>query len=222
MALRCQTAHMIRLVLVDDQHLVRQGLRRIVETSDRIEVVAECSDGDEVLGALGRHAVDVVVMDIRMKRMDGATATTEVRRVDGPPVLVLTTFDDDDTIARALHAGAAGFILKDAPGEEIILAIERVAAGDAWLDPAITARVLADYRPGADPDAAAELERLTERELDVLRVVGRGATNAEIANELFVSQATVKTHLSSILTKLGLRDRAAAIVFAHQHRLLDN
>ncbi len=213
---------MIRLLLVDDQHLVRQGLRRIVETSDRIEVVAECSDGDEVLDALGRHAVDVVVMDIRMKRMDGATATSEVRRVDGPPVLVLTTFDDDDTIARALHAGAAGFILKDAPGEEIILAIERVAAGDAWLDPAITARVLADYRTGADPDAAAVLERLTERELDVLRVVGSGATNAEIADELFVSQATVKTHLSSILTKLGLRDRAAAIVFAHQHRLLDN
>lgn len=196
---------MIRLLLVDDQHLVRQGLRRIVETSDRIDVVAECSDGDEVLDALGRHAVDVVVMDIRMKRMDGATATAEVRRIDGPPVLVLTTFDDDDTIARALHAGAAGFILKDAPGEEIIMAIERVAAGDAWLDPAVTSRVLADYRTLTDPDAVAELERLTERELDVLRVVGGGATNAE---ELFVSQATVKTHLSSILAKLGLRDRA--------------
>lgn len=154
---------MIRLLLVDDQQLVRQGLRRVLETSDHLEVVGECADGDEVATAIGRDAVDVVVMDMRMKRVDGATATAEVRRLDGPPVLVLTTFDDDDTIARALHAGAAGFVLKDAPGEEMIRAIERVADGDAWLDPAITARVLADYRPGIDPTEAADLERLTER-----------------------------------------------------------
>lgn len=212
---------MIRLLLVDDQALVRQGLRRVVETSGHLEVVAECDDGDQVLDALRRYVIDVVVMDIRMKRMDGATATGEVRRVNGPPVLVLTTFDDDATIAAALHAGAAGFVLKDAPGEEIIRAIERVAQGDAWLDPAVTARVLASYRRVGRP-APSGLERLTPRELDVLGVVGRGATNAEVADELFISQATVKTHLSSVLTKLALRDRAAAIVFAHEHALLDS
>lgn len=115
---------MIRLLLVDDQALVRQGLRRIVETSQHLEVVAECDDGDEVLDALHRHVIDLVVMDIRMKRMNGVTATSEVRRVDGPPVLVLCTFDDDETIAAALRSGAAGFVLEDAPGEEIIRAIE--------------------------------------------------------------------------------------------------
>ncbi len=211
---------MIRLLLVDDQPLVRQGLRRVVETRTNLEVVAECDDGDQVLDALHRHVVDLVVMDIRMKRMDGATATSEVRRVDGPPVLVLTTFDDDATIAAALRSGAAGFVLKDAPGEEIIRAIERVADGDAWLDPAITARVLSRYLP-REPDRPANLDRLTERELDVLRVVGTGATNAEAAGRLFISQATVKTHLGSVLTKLELRDRAAAIVFAHEYSLLD-
>ncbi len=210
---------MIRLLLVDDQPLVRQGLRRVVETSDRLEVVAECDDGDEVVDALHRHLIDLVVMDIKMKRMDGATATREIRRIEGPPVLVLTTFDDDATIAAALRSGAAGFVLKDAPGEEIIRAIERVAAGDAWLDPAVTARVLRSH-PHRKPTAPASLERLTARELDVLRVVGRGATNAEVADALSISQATVKTHLGSLLTKLNLRDRAAAIVFAHEHSLI--
>lgn len=210
---------MLRVLLVDDQPLVRQGLRRIIETTDTIQVVAECDDGDQVLDALQRHIVDVIVMDIRMKRVDGVSATAGVRQAAGPPVLVLTTFDDDETLAAALRAGAAGFTLKDAPGEEILRAIERVAAGDGWLDPAVTSRVLADYR--ATPTPPSNLDRLTTRELEVLQVVGRGATNAEVAEELFISQATVKTHLSSVLTKLDLRDRAAAIVFAHEHGLMD-
>lgn len=213
---------MIRLLLVDDQALVRQGLRVVLDTSDALEVVAECSDGDEVPDALARHLIDVVVMDIRMKRVDGATATAQIRRAGGPPVLVLTTFDDDQTLAAALEAGAAGFVLKDAPGEEIIRAIERVADGDGWLDPAVTSRVLANGRHARTPEPDQLLERLTDRELDVLRAVGRGLTNAEVANELHISQATVKTHLSSTLTKLELRDRSAAIVYAHQHQLLDN
>lgn len=213
---------MIRLLLVDDQALVRQGIRMVVDTTDTIEVVAECSDGDEVPDALARHVIDVVVMDIRMKRVDGATATSRVRDAGGPPVLVLTTFDDDQTLAAALDAGAAGFVLKDAPGEEIIRAIERVAEGDGWLDPAITSRVLASRRPASSSQSTKDLERLTDRELDVLRAVGRGLTNAEVAEELYISQATVKTHLSSALSKIGLRDRAAAIVFAHRNQLLDD
>ncbi len=212
---------MIRVLLVDDQPLVRQGLRRIIERADSFEVAAECDDGDEVPDALARHLVDVVVMDIRMKRVDGATATATVRRSDGPPVLVLTTFGDDETIAAALSAGAAGFVLKDAPGEEILRAIERVAAGEGWLDPAITGQVLADYRSGtSDAPVPPLLERLSEREVEVLQAVGRGLTNAEIADELYISQATVKTHLSTVLTKLDLRDRAAAIVYTHEHGLL--
>lgn len=212
---------MIRVLLVDDQPLVRQGLRRIIERADSFEIAAECEDGDEVPDALARHLVDVVVMDIRMKRVDGATATAAVRRTDGPPVLVLTTFGDDETIAAALRAGAAGFVLKDAPGEEILRAIERVAAGEGWLDPAVTSQVLADYRSGAnDPPVPPLLERLSDREVEVLQAVGRGLTNAEVADELYISQATVKTHLSSVLTKLDLRDRAAAIVYTHEHGLL--
>ena len=213
---------MIRLLLVDDQALVRQGIRMVVDTTDTIEVVAECSDGDEVADAMARHVIDVVVMDIRMKRIDGATATARVRDAGGPPVLVLTTFDDDQTLAAALDAGANGFVLKDAPGEEIIRAIERVADGDGWLDPAVTARVLAGRRPSSVSQKTDDLKRLTARELDVLRSVGRGLTNAEVAEELYISQATVKTHLSSVLSKLHLRDRAAAIVLAHRHQLLDD
>lgn len=208
------------MLLVDDQPLIRQGLQRVIDTVDHIEVAAECGDGDEVIDALHGHIVDLVVMDIRMKRMNGATATAAVRAVDGPPVLVLTTFDDD-TIAAALYAGAAGFILKDARGEDLLRAIERVAGGDAWLDPAITGRVLATYRATNPPvQPSPELSRLTPQEREVLHTIGRGATNAEAADQLYVSEATIKSHLGSLLTKLGFRDRAAAIVFAHDQRLV--
>jgi DNA-binding NarL/FixJ family response regulator len=209
---------MIRVLLVDDQELVREGLRSLIATDPNLTVVGECSDGDEVTACLDATRPDVVVMDIRMRRVDGATATAAVRAVDGPPVLVLTTFDDDETLASALRAGAAGFVVKSAPGEDILRAITTVADGDAWIDPSVAGRVLAAYRDNPTREAP-DLSALTERELDVLKMVGRGLTNREAADALYVSQATLKTHLGRVLTKLGLRDRSAAIVFVHDHDL---
>ena len=209
---------MIRVVLVDDQELVRAGLRRIFRPRQGIEVVAECADGGEVLGVIDATEPDVVVMDVRMPGVDGITATAAIRgRASTPPVLVLTTYDDDGVLSGALRAGASGFALKDAPGEELIAAVRSVAEGNGWLDPDVTARVLAAYRTAPDAARSAPTEalrRLTEREVDVLRLVGRGATNQEIATELFISETTVKSHIGHIFTKLDLRDRAAAIVFA--------
>jgi DNA-binding NarL/FixJ family response regulator len=218
---------MIRVLLVDDQPLVRAGLRRILEPQDDITIVGECDDGDQVVAAVERCAPHVVVMDVRMRRVDGAEATRRLGTVAGsPPVLVLTTFDDDDTVAAALGAGAAGFVLKDARGEDIVRATTTVAEGGAWLDPQITGQVLDAYRrvagdPGSsDPDTDLRVNSLTNREHDVLRLVGQGHTNTEIAAELFISEATVKSHLGHILTKLDLRDRAAAIVLAHRRRII--
>jgi len=209
---------MIRVLLVDDQEVVREGLRSLIATDAELTVVGECSDGDEVVEQVERSTPDVVVMDVRMKRVDGATATANVRAVDGPPVLVLTTFDDDDTLAAALRAGAAGFVLKSAPGEDILRAISTVAAADAWIDPHVAGRVLEAYRDRT-PRAPIDLSVLTEREFDVLKVIWRGLNNREAAAELFVSEATLKTHLSRVLTKLELRDRSAAIVFAHDNHI---
>jgi DNA-binding NarL/FixJ family response regulator len=215
---------LIRVLLVDDQELVRAGLRRILHPDEGFEVVGECEDGDEVEEAVGRLRPDIVVMDVRMKRVDGAEATRRLAtRDDAPPVLVLTTFDDDEVLSAALRAGVAGFQLKDAPGEEIMRSARVVTEGGAWLDPAVTERVLAAYRstaPAGGDEAARRVEQLTPRELDVLRMMGRGASNAEIAEELFVSEATVKSHIGHIFTKLDLRDRAAAIVFAFDHGLV--
>jgi DNA-binding NarL/FixJ family response regulator len=209
---------MIRVLLVDDQEVVREGLRSLIATDRNLTVVGECSDGDEVIHRLDATRPDVVVMDIRMRRVDGATATAAVRAANGPPVLVLTTFDDDETLAAALRAGAAGFVVKSAPGEDILRAITTVAAGDAWIDPRVAGQVLAAYR-ASPPREAPDLSALTERELEVLTVVGRGLTNREAADTLYVSEATIKTHLGRVLTKLGLRDRSAAIVFVHDHDL---
>jgi DNA-binding NarL/FixJ family response regulator len=214
---------LIQVLLVDDQELVRAGLRRILHPDEGFEIVGECEDGDEVEEAVRRLRPDVIVMDVRMKRVDGAEATRRLGARDGaPPVLVLTTFDDDEVLSAALRAGAAGFQLKDAPGEEITRSARVVAEGGAWLDPAVTARVLTTYRSTAPVDdaAAGRVELLTPRALDVLRMVGRGASNTEIAEELFVSEATVKSHIGHIFTKLDLRDRAAAIVFAFDHGLV--
>jgi DNA-binding NarL/FixJ family response regulator len=214
---------MIRVLLVDDQELVRAGLRRILQTTDDLVVVGECDDGAEVGDAVVEHKPDVVLMDIRMKRVDGVEATRRLRSGNGaPPVLVLTTFDDDELLSAALRAGAAGFQLKDAPGEEIVRAIRTVAEGEAWLDPGVTARVLQTYRvaPAPTKDAQTAIDRLTPRELEVLHLIGRGRSNPEIAAELVISEVTVKSHVGHIFTKLGLRDRAASIVFAFDHGLV--
>ncbi|MDA2946037.1 MAG: response regulator transcription factor [Actinomycetota bacterium] len=207
---------MIRVLLVDDQELVREGLRSLLATDPELTVVGDCADGDEVIHQIELNRPDVVVMDIRMKRVDGATATANIRAVDGPPVLILTTFDDDESLAAALRAGAAGFVVKTAQGEDVLRAITDVANGDAWIDPSVAGRVLATYRDRT-PQDPPDLSALTERELDVLRVVGRGLNNREAADALFVSEATIKTHLGRLLSKLGLRDRVAVVVFAHDH-----
>jgi len=207
---------MIRVLLVDDQPLVRAGLRRILRPRAGFEIVGECEDGDEVESAVRVFHPDVVIMDVRMRRVDGAEATRRLREQGGPPVLVLTTFDDDEVLAASLRAGASGFQLKDAPGEALVMAVRSVAEGNAWLDPSVTARVLTMFRslPTALPRPAAASAALTGREIDVLRLVARGFSNAEIADRLVIGEVTVKTHLGNILGKLGVRDRAAAIVFA--------
>jgi DNA-binding NarL/FixJ family response regulator len=212
-----------RVLLVDDQPLVRAGLRTILSVDPAMEVVGECADGQEALDRWRLLRPDVIVMDVRMPRLDGAEATRRLRALcDAPPVLVLTTFGDDAVLSAALRAGASGFLLKDAPGEDILRAVRAVAAGGAWLDPGVTARVLAAYRAGApqDPIAGAALGELTGREREVLTLIGRGASNEEIATELVIGEGTVKTHVGRIFDKLGLRDRAAAIVFAFDHGLV--
>ena len=205
---------MIRTVLVDDQELVRAGLKRILSEKHGFDIVGECDDGDGVVDLVAATRPDLVIIDVRMKRVDGATATAALRRLDeAPPVLVLTTFDDDDVLSAALRAGAAGFQLKAAPAEDLIRAAREVASGNAWLDPAVTERVLSTYRRTA-PAPSTPTPELTPRELDVLGLVAQGLTNGEIATRLYVSEATVKTHLAHIFTKLDLRDRAAAIIYA--------
>jgi DNA-binding NarL/FixJ family response regulator len=209
----------IRVVLVDDQELVRAGLDRIFGSENDLSIVAECADGAEALAAVEAHLPDVVVMDIRMRGMNGIEATRQIRDADGPPVLILTTFDDDETLWGAIDAGAAGFVLKDAAAIDLIRAVRTVASGAAWLDPQVTPRVLAIYRTTVLPQARKQerAAELTDREHDVLRLIAEGATNAEIADTLNVSSGTVKSHVGSVFTKLGARDRAAAIVYAYQH-----
>jgi DNA-binding NarL/FixJ family response regulator len=212
----------IKVLIVDDQELVRSGLRGILRGRFGFEVVAECSDGATVAGAVSAFRPDVVLMDVRMPVIDGVQATLIVRGMpDPPPVLSLTTFDDDEVLAGMLRAGAAGFVLKGAPAEDLQRAVRAVAEGGAWLDPAVTGRVLAAYR--ATPAGARdtrELHTLTAREREVLELIGAGQTNAEIAAALFVSEGTVKTHINHVFTKLSLRDRAAAVVFAYDHNLI--
>jgi DNA-binding NarL/FixJ family response regulator len=218
---------MIRVLLVDDQELVRTGLRGILRTAFGFDVVGECADGSEVNAAVDALAPDVVLMDVRMPAVDGVQATAGLRDRGGPPVLALTTFDDEEVLAGMLRAGAAGFVLKGVPAEDLQRAVRVVADGGAWLDPAVTARVLAIYRSAPPPPSRAArdardagLDTLTGRERDVLALIGRGQTNGEIAAALFVSEGTVKTHINHMFTKLRLRDRAAAVVFAYDHGLV--
>lgn len=221
---RYDVSDSLRVLLVDDQELVRSGLRRILRVRDGFEIVAECSDGDEVPAAVATHPVDVVVMDLRMKRVDGIEATRRLRASVGhealPPVLVLTTFDDDELLSGALRAGAAGFVLKDSPAEDLIRAVRTVGGGESWLDPSVTARVLAAYRGAPAPMMTALDGDLTAREGEVLTAMARGHTNREIADALFISELTVKSHIGRIFTKLDLRDRAAAIVWAYDRGLV--
>ncbi len=213
---------MISVVLVDDQPLVRAGLQRILSEDEGFTVVAQCGDGAAAVAAVRSTPADVVLMDVRMRGMDGIEATRQVRELEGPPVLVLTTFDDDEVLWGAIDAGAAGFVLKEASAEDLIAATRTVASGGAWLDPAVTARVLEVTRSTGLPRRrqADKAALLTERELDVLGHMATGATNGEIAGALFVSEATVKTHVGSVFSKLGVRDRAGAIVFAYRHGLV--
>ncbi|MEV0245815.1 response regulator transcription factor [Nocardia sp. NPDC050712] len=207
------------MLVVDDQELVRGGLRRILRRRDGF-VVSECADGDEVVAAVSAERPDVVLMDLRMKRVGGIDATRLLRAKAGaPPVLVLTTFDDDQLLSGALRAGAAGFLLKDSPAEDLIRAVRTVAGGGAWLDPSVTGRVLSAYRTVRPVVAKAHsrLSELTAREYEVLELIARGRVNGEIARDLGISEVTVKSHVGHIFGKLDLRDRAAAIVFAFDH-----
>ena len=211
---------MIRVALVDDQAIVRTGLARILSPDDGFEVVAECADGREAVDELPAVRPDVVLMDIRMPRLDGIAATEQLRAAPDPiPMLVLTTFGEDEVLWGAIESGAAGFVLKDSSAEELIAAVRAVAGGGAWFDPGVASRVLDRYRRVVAPATrdAARLDLLTEREHDVLRLMARGATNGEIAATLYLAEATVKTHVGSIFAKLGVRDRPAAIVFAYDH-----
>jgi DNA-binding NarL/FixJ family response regulator len=213
---------MLRVALVDDQALLRQGFRMILESQGDIEVVGEAEDGEQAVGVVARCSPDVVVMDIRMPRMDGIEATRRIVAASRTArVLVLTTFDLDEYALGALRAGASGFILKDVRPNELVGAIRTVASGDAVVSPRATRRLLEEYGrlagrpPEAVPSPAlAEIMGLTEREQEVLAAMARGLSNGEIAEHLFVSEATVKTHVGKILSKLGLRDRVQAVVFA--------
>lgn len=212
-----------QVLLADDQAVIRYGLRLILEGEADLEVAGEAADGEAAVAAVQRLRPDVVLMDIRMPRVDGIEA---VRRIvaSGAPTraLMLTTFDLDDYVFGALRAGASGFLLKDAPPEDLVAAVRLVAEGEALLAPSVTRRVIEEFarRPAPAGDGGTH-EALTARELEVLRLVARGLTNDEIAGELFVSRTTVKTHVARILAKLDLRDRVQAVVHAYEHGLVD-
>ena len=212
----------MRVVLVDDQQLVRAGIAFIISTEPGIEVVSEASNGELGLVAVRDHRPDVVLMDIRMPVMDGIAATSQLHASAGPPVLVLTTFDDDEVLWGALQAGAAGFLLKDTPADDLIAAIRAVAGGGSWLDPRVTPRVLSAVRNRARRagPSVAMIDKLSEREREVLLLISQGASNLEIADRLYVSERTVKGHVGNIFAKLGARDRAAAIILAYESGLV--
>ena len=213
---------MIRVLLVDDQELIRAGLRGILRERYGFTIVGECGDGNSVLAAVRDTDPQVVLMDVRMPLVDGVAATRQLRAEhESVPVMALTTFDDDAALAGMLRAGAQGFVLKGVPAEDLQRAVRIVAGGGAWLDPAVTGRVLATYRamPEASTARPGAVDTLTVREREVLGLIGRGLTNAEIAIELRVGEGTVKTHVNHLFAKLNLRDRSAAIVYAYDHDL---
>ncbi|MEU4428533.1 response regulator transcription factor [Actinoplanes sp. NPDC024001] len=214
---------MIRVLVADDHALIRSGLAGMLGAQPDITIVGEVADGEQAVRAVDGLSPDVVMMDIRMPKMDGIEATRRItRQPNAPHVLVLTTFDLDEYVYDALHAGASGFLLKDAPPGQLAEAVRTVAAGEALLAPAVTRRLITRYLRVPPPAAAAAraTDRLTERELEVLRLVARGLSNAELAVRLHLSDATVKTHVSRVLTKLDLRDRVQAVVYAYEQGLV--
>jgi DNA-binding NarL/FixJ family response regulator len=212
----------IRILLVDDQALVRAGFRMILDAEPDIEVVGEASDGREAVDHVRELRPDVVLMDIRMPELDGLEAARQILagpEDEVPKILMLTTFDLDEYVYEALRAGASGFLLKDTPPEQLVSAIHVIAQGEALLSPSITRRVISEFVKGTGPKPQAQFPRLqdlTARELEVMKAIARGLSNAEIAKALFVSETTVKTHVARILMKLGLRDRVQAVVLAYQ------
>ncbi len=212
----------LRVAIVDDQHLVRAGFRMILEAEPDIEVIGEAADGIGGVDLIARERPDVALMDVRMPHRDGIDATREIVAAGGATrVVILTTFDLEEYVFAALRAGASGFLLKDTPPEDLVVAVRTIAAGDALLSPAITGRVITAFVEGvASPPTGGEPEAmgsLTEREREVLGLLARGRSNAEIAQALFVSETTVKTHVGRVLAKLDLRDRVQAVIYAYEH-----
>lgn len=214
----------IRIAIIDDQAMVREGFGALLGAQPDIDVVGSASDGDEAVHLVKRARPDVVLMDIRMPRMNGLDATREILAMPGlshPRVIILTTFDADEYVFSALRAGASGFLLKDATADDLVSAVRIVASGDALLAPSITSKLIADYASRPAPrDRSAMLAHLTSRELEVMELVATGRSNGEIAGELFLSEQTVKTHVSRVLGKLGLRDRAQIVVAAYESGLV--
>jgi DNA-binding NarL/FixJ family response regulator len=210
----------IRVLVVDDQELVRSGFCVILDAADGITVVGEAANGEEAVSQVAAHGPDVVLMDIRMPGMDGLEATRQITRDQdtSPKVVMLTTFDLDEYVYEALRAGASGFLLKDSPRHDLIAAVRAAAAGDALLAPSVTRRLIEAFarRPPETSPSPSQLASLTARERDVLLLLARGRSNAEIASVLFVSEATVKTHVGNLLAKLGLRDRVQAVILAYE------
>ena len=214
---------MIRVLIVDDQELVRTGFRVILETEGDIEVVAEAGNGLDAVAQAARFRPEVILMDIRMPELDGLEATRRILAADATAkVLILTTFNLDDYVYEALRAGASGFVLKDDPPEQLIAAVRTIAAGDALLSPLVTRNVIAHFTRHQRQPPPQAVESLTPRELDVYRLIASGLSNAEIGRELFISDTTVKTHVTRLLQKLQVRDRAQAIVIAYQSGLFDH
>ncbi|MDY7104343.1 MAG: response regulator transcription factor [Actinomycetota bacterium] len=214
----------ITAVVVDDQALVRAGFRMILDAEDDIDVIGEAADGREAIDAARRLRPDVVLMDIRMPNVDGVEATRVIAATaDAPTVLILTTFDLDEYVYAALRAGASGFLLKDTPADDLAAAVRVLARGDALIAPSITRRLLAEFMAAGPPEPGtdrAALERLTERETEVLTLMARGLSNGEIADELILGEATIKTHVSRVLMKLGARDRVQAVIAAYETGLV--
>ncbi|WP_232680105.1 response regulator transcription factor [Nocardioides sp. R-C-SC26] len=213
----------MRVLLVDDQELIRAGFRLILSVEDDIEVVGEAADGAGAIEAAAALAPDVVLMDVQMPGMDGIAATEQIAAASpGTSILILTTFDDDGYLFAALQAGASGFLLKNCPPDDLVAAIRHVAAGHALLAPEVTQRVIARSTSGGARTLDPRISDLTERERDVLVAMARGQSNAEIADVLVVSAATVKTHVSNVLAKLGVRDRVQAVIAAYESGVMDD